>query len=456
MTLLSRNPASGERIAEYAVHTAAEQDVILEACRHACGTWRKNTFSERAACFHRLADLLRMEKGALAAVVTAEMGKTLAEARAEIEKCAGVASYFAERAEGLLQDEVVKTEAAKSYVCFQPLGVILGLMPWNFPVWQVLRYAAPALMAGNTTVLKHANQVTGTALAIETLFRKAGFPEGVFRVLVIDIPAVEGVIQDPRIAAVSLTGSVAAGRAVAATAGAALKKVVLELGGSDPFIVLDDANVDAAVEAGVFSRLMVAGQVCIAAKRFIVTPGIRAEFEEKFVARMKAARMGPPAGEETDMGPMARGDLREALDRQVQASVAAGARCLLGGALPEGPGYYYPPTVLTNVAPGMPAYEKEIFGPVAAIIPVENTEEALRVANDTAYGLGAALFSKNIEAAEAMVQEEIEAGGCFVNSIVRSDARLPFGGIKASGFGRELGTYGIKEFVNIKTVYIAE
>ena len=454
MTLVSINPATGQEIAKYEEQSRDEWNSILESVHGAFQSWRTMTFEARGACFVRLAGVLRENLEWLAALMTDEMGKPIRDSRAEIEKVAAACEYYAREAEGLLRDDVVETDAQKSYVSYQPLGVILGIMPWNFPVWQVLRYAAPIMMAGNTTVLKHANTVTGCALAIEKMFADAGFPENAFRSLVIDIPDVERVIQHPLIAGVTLTGSPRAGKAVATAAGAVLKKCVLELGGSDPFVVLEDADIDAAIEAGVSGRLVVSGQVCISPKRFIVPEKIKAEFEEKLAARMEKAIMGDPTDEETTFGPLAREDLRDTVMKQVEENISKGAKCLLGGQCPAGPGAYYPATVLTDVKAGMPSYDEEVFGPVAAIISVPNEEEALRVANDTPYGLGAVVFSRDVVRAEKMARN-IEAGCCFVNTMVRSDPRLPFGGVKQSGFGRELGACGIKEFTNTKTIYIA-
>lgn len=454
MALISINPATGQVLQEYAEHTREECDVILTDVSHAFDTWKSMSFGERGACFNRLAGLLRKNIDGIAGMITREMGKPVRDARAEVNKSAGACEYFSKNAAELLRSEPVATEAKSSYVVYQPLGVVFGLMPWNFPLWQVVRYAAPAMMAGNATVLKHANNVTGCALLIERLFVEAQFPPSTFRVLVVDIQAVQRIIEDPRIAGVTLTGSPRAGRAVAAAAGAALKKCVLELGGSDPFIVLDDADLDAAIEAGVTSRLLVSGQVCIAPKRFIVSEKRKPEFEEKLVARMQRAAMGDPTNEETVLGPLARHDLRETLARQVNSSIARGAKLLLGGAIPAGEGAYYPATVLTDVKPGMPAFDEELFGPVATVIAVSDEAEAVKLANATEYGLGAVVFSRDTARAERMALQ-IEAGCCFVNDFVRSDPRLPFGGIKHSGFGRELGALGIREFTNAKTIYIA-
>ncbi len=397
---------------------------------------------------------LRDRVDELARLMVMEMGKPVAQARSEIEKCAWVCEYYAEYAAEHLQTEHYETEASESFVSYQPLGVILAVMPWNFPFWQVFRFAAPTLMAGNAAVLKHASNVPGCALAIESVFVRAGFPEDLFRTLLIGGDAVESVIHHPVVRAVSLTGSTEAGQSVGQAAGKAIKKAVLELGGSDPYVILEDADLSEAVSICVQSRLINNGQSCIAAKRFIVPQSVATEFEERFVREMRARRVGEPLDERTDVGPLARVDLRDELHGQVLRSIQAGARCLLGGEIPEREGAYYPPTVLTDVAAGMPAYNEELFGPVAAIISVDAEAEAIRVANDSAFGLGAAVLTRNVVRGRKIAEEELQAGACFVNAFVRSDPRLPFGGIKQSGYGRELGPHGIREFVNIKTIYV--
>jgi succinate-semialdehyde dehydrogenase/glutarate-semialdehyde dehydrogenase len=384
-----------------------------------------------------------------------EMGKPLAQGRAEADKCAWVCDHYAQHAEGFLAPEDVATDATRSYVAFEPLGVVLAVMPWNFPLWQVFRFVAPALMAGNVGVLKHSSNVSGCALALEAILHDAGVPHDVFRTLLVGSPRVGALIEAPQIAAVTLTGSTPAGRAVAEKAGACLKKVVLELGGSDPYVILDDADLDEAAETCATARLVNGGQSCIAAKRFVVVEEVLEPFVERLVARMGARRLGDPLDEATDVGPQARHDLRDELHGQVQASVEAGARVRLGCQVPKGPGAFYPPSVLTHVVPGMPAYEEELFGPVAAVVSARDEGDALRIANDTPFGLGAAVFTRDRERGERIAREELEAGACFVNTFVRSDPRLPFGGIKESGFGRELGVFGIREFVNVKTVYVA-
>ncbi len=417
-------------------------------------SWRQTSLAERAHRMHQAAKLLRDQATAYALIMAQEMGKPVKDGRAEVEKCAWVCDFYAEQAAQFLMPEVVETEASRSFVTFQPLGVILAVMPWNFPFWQVFRFAAPALMAGNAGVLKHASNVPGCALAIAEVFRRTGFPEHLFATLLIGSAQVDAVIEHPLVKAVTLTGSTPAGQAVASKAGAMVKKTVLELGGSDPYIILADADIEASVRTCATSRLINSGQSCIAAKRFIVVESIREQVEARFVTEMQTTRMGDPLAEDTTMGPLARHDLRDDVHQQVQASIAKGAHCLLGGTIPEGPGAFYPPTVLTHVRKGMPAYDEELFGPVAAIIAVPDEAEAIRVANDSSFGLGAAVFTQDKAKGERLAAQELEAGCCFVNTFVRSDPRLPFGGVKTSGYGRELSHYGIKEFVNIKTVYV--
>ncbi len=454
MAIRSMNPATGETIQTYEELTPEEVEEMLERAHEAHLAWRQTSFAERADLMRKAARVLRDGKGDYAELMAREMGKPVGGGRAEVEKCAWVCDYYAEHAQSFLAQEIVEAEASKSYVHFEPLGVVLAVMPWNFPFWQVFRFAVPSLMAGNAGVLKHASNVPGCALAIEEVFRQAGFPESLFCTLLIGSGQVSAVIENRRVKAVTLTGSTPAGRAVASKAGEMLKKTVLELGGSDPYLILEDADLDSAVNACVASRLINSGQSCIAAKRFIVPESISAEFERRFVERMKAETMGDPLAEETGVGPQARHDLRDDLHRQVTESIERGARLLLGGEVPEGAGAFYPPTVLADVSKGMPAYDEELFGPVASIIAVRDEEEAIRVANDTPFGLGAAVFTKDTARGEKIAAERLEAGACFVNAQVRSDPRLPFGGIKESGYGRELGSYGIREFVNIKTVVV--
>jgi succinate-semialdehyde dehydrogenase / glutarate-semialdehyde dehydrogenase len=453
MSLRSINPATGKKIATHQVFSAADTSATIDAGHIAWHDWKALAFPERARCLREVAVRLGARARELAELVTLEMGKPVKSARAEIEKCIWVCEYFADHAHAFLADEPIATDAIRSYARFEPLGVILAVMPWNFPFWQLFRFAAPALMAGNACVLKHASNVSGCALAIEQLFREAGCPGNLLRTLLIGADQVEDAIWNEKIRAVTLTGSTAAGREIAAVAGRALKKTVLELGGNDPYIVLADADVAKAAETCAASRLINNGQSCIAAKRFIVVDEVYGEFQSAFVERIRRAKSGDPMREETEVGPLAREDLRESLHNQVRASIEQGARLLLGGEIPEGPGFFYPPTVLADVTPGMPAFDEETFGPVAALIRARDVEEAVSLANDSPYGLGAAIFSEDIETAEAMARR-LDAGFVAVNDSVRSDPRLPFGGIKDSGYGRELSHYGIKEFVNIKTVYI--
>jgi len=383
-----------------------------------------------------------------------EMGKPIKDGISEVNKCAWVCDYYAENAKNFLQDEVIETDASKSYVSYQPLGIILAIMPWNFPFWQVFRFAAPGLMAGNVGLLKHASNVFGCALAIEDVFKRAGFPKNTFRSLLVGSSLVNKIIDHPHIKAVTLTGSVPAGKSVARKAGSVLKKTVLELGGSDPYLILEDADLEKAAQICALSRLINSGQSCIAAKRFIVVEQIRDQFEELLIKEMKSYKMGDPLDETTQIGPQARFDLRDALHDQVTKSIEKGAKCILGGIIPNDTGAFYPPTLLTDVKTGMPAYEEELFGPVGSIIIAKSEEEAIKVANDSIFGLGASVFTQNVEKGNKIAREEIQAGCCFVNTYVRSDPRLPFGGIKESGYGRELSSHGIKEFVNIKTIYL--
>jgi succinate-semialdehyde dehydrogenase / glutarate-semialdehyde dehydrogenase len=454
MTIHSVNPATDAILASYEEMTPDAAREAIAAAHTAFLSWRQTSLAVRAARMQRAAEELRRHAESYARLMAQEMGKPVRDGVAEIQKCALTCAYFAEHADRLLAPEPVATEARTSYVTFQPLGVVLAVMPWNFPFWQVFRFAAPALMAGNAAVLKHASNVPGCALAIEKIFREAGFPQDLFRTLMIGSRQVEAMIEHPAVRAVTLTGSASAGRAVARTAGEMLKKTVLELGGSDPYLVLDDADLDFAAALCAKARLVNSGQSCIAAKRFIVVEAVHREFERRFVAHMGAARMGDPLREDTEIGPLARRDLRDALHRQVEASIAQGARLLLGGTIPEGPGAYYPPTVLGDVRPGMPAYGEELFGPVAAIIPVKDEDAAITTANDSPFGLGACVLTRDVARGERIAAELIESGCGFVNEAVRSDPRLPFGGVKESGYGRELSGYGIKEFVNIKAVYV--
>ncbi|MGE3277043.1 MAG: NAD-dependent succinate-semialdehyde dehydrogenase [Vicinamibacterales bacterium] len=452
--LQSINPATGESVASYEEMTAAEVEAALAAAERAFGAWRRTSFDERAGLLTRAGAELRRRKAELARLMAIEMGKPLAQGESEAEKCAWVCDYYAEHGAAFLASEDIATDASRSFVTFQPLGTVLAVMPWNFPLWQVFRFAAPTLMAGNAGLLKHASNVTGSALEIEAIFTAAGAPPGLFTTLRLPSASLAPVIDDGRVAAVTLTGSTPAGQSIAARAGAVLKKTVLELGGSDPYVLLDDADLDEAVATCVASRLINSGQSCIAAKRFIATRARAAEVERRFVELMRAKTMGDPLSG-VDVGPQARRDLRDDLHGQVRRSVQAGARVLLGGEVPSGPGAYYPPTVLTGVTKGMPAYDEELFGPVAALITADDEADAIRIANDSPFGLGAAVFTRDVARGTAIAATELEAGACFVNAFVKSDPRLPFGGIKTSGYGRELGLWGIREFVNVKTVYVA-
>ena len=454
MTLTAINPANGDTIKTYKQTSPEEAIKCVESAHQAFAVWKKMTLSQRAELMKRASQILMENKEAYAKIMALEMGKPIRQGRAEVEKCAWVCEYYAENAFKMLQPERIETDASKSFVSFQPLGAILTIMPWNYPFWQVFRFAAPGLMAGNAIVLKHASNVPGCSLAIEDIFNKAGFPESLFRNILIPGEQIKRVMEHPSIQAVTLTGSNSAGQAVAANAGKLIKKSVLELGGSDPYIILEDADIEAAAKTCVESRLLNSGQSCIAAKRFIVVETVRQQFENMFTEQMRGKKMGNPMEEDIDIGPMARFDLREDLHRQVVQSIAKGAKCLLGGEIPKGKGAFYPATVLSDVQKGMPAYEEEIFGPVGAIISVKDEREAVQVANDSPFGLGAAIFTGDIERGERIATHELEAGCCFVNAFVKSDPRLPFGGIKSSGYGRELSHYGIKEFVNIKTVYV--
>ena len=453
MAIQSINPATDEVLDTFPETSPEDIERMLADGHDAFVTWRARPFAERSARMHEVARLLRERKDALARTMTLEMGKPIVQSEAEVDKCAGTCDYYAEHAERFLAVQPRETDAAKSYVRFDPLGIILAVMPWNFPFWQVFRFAAPALMAGNAGLLKHASNVPQCALAIEDIFKAAGFPRGLFRTALIGSSAVGGLIADARVAAVTLTGSEHAGSRVAERAGREIKKTVLELGGSDPFIVLADADLAQAAKVAADARLINSGQSCISAKRFIVVEPVREAFMKRFAAELGARRMGDPLARDTDVGPQARRDLRDELHRQVEESVKRGARLVLGGVIPPGRGAFYPPTLLEAVERGMPAFDEETFGPVAAVIRAKNEGDAVQLANDSSFGLGASLWTSDRPRAERLAAE-IEAGAVFVNGLVKSDPRLPFGGIKRSGYGRELSEYGIREFVNVKSVWI--
>ena len=454
MAIQSINPATGEVLETFTETSAADIERILATAHHTFLDWRDTPFATRAQHMHKAAGLLRGRKPDYARTMALEMGKPIAQGEAEIDKCASTCEYYAEHAETMLAAQPRRTDAAKSYVRFDPLGPVLAVMPWNFPFWQVFRFAAPALMAGNAALLKHASNVPRCAVQVEEVFRDAGFPRGLFATVLVGSAAVGGLIADPRIVAVTLTGSEHAGRQVAERAGRELKKTVLELGGSDPFIVLADADVAAAARTAADARLVNSGQSCIAAKRFIVVEPVADAFIARFADELRARRVGDPLARDTQVGPQARVDLRDDLHRQVAESVKRGARLVLGGEVPAGRGAFYPPTLLSAVDKGMPAFDEETFGPVAAVIRAKDESDAIRLANDSEFGLGAALWTRDRARAERLAAR-IEAGAIFVNGLVKSDPRLPFGGIKRSGYGRELSEYGIREFVNIKSVWIA-
>ena len=454
MILKSINPYNGKTLKTYKEHSKKEISNKIKETHEAWLNWKKTDFKERTLLMHNLSKALKDSKESLAKLMTEEMGKPFQAGIAEVEKCAGVCDFYATHSKDFLKDQLVETEAKKSYISFQPLGVVLAIMPWNFPLWQVFRFLAPGLMAGNCGILKHASNVSGCALAIEDLVIAAGFPAHVFQSILISGKKVNPIIENPLIKAVTLTGSTFAGKMVAQKAASLIKKSVLELGGSDPYLILEDADLNLAAEICVNSRLINSGQSCISAKRFIVIKTIEKEFIRLFKQKMSKKIMGNPMNDQTAIGPQAREDLREELHQQVKKSIKKGAKCILGGVIPKGKGAFYPATILTNVKKGMPAYDEELFGPVAAIISAKNEEEAIKIANDTSFGLGSAVFTKDLIKGERIAKQELQAGSAFVNEMVKSDARLPFGGINQSGYGRELSAFGIHEFVNIKTVYV--
>lgn len=453
MAIQSLNPASGKLIKEYEPFTNEQVSETISNCNESYLKWKDVNYETRKTLMKNAADILRTRKKELAELMTLEMGKPLTQGIAEAEKCAWVCDYYAQNAETILQKEIIQTDASESYVQFDPIGVVLAVMPWNFPFWQVFRFAAPALMAGNVGVLKHASNVPQCAIAIEDIFADAGFPEYTFKNLLINSSQVKNVIDNPLVKAATLTGSEYAGMKVAETAGRNLKKTVMELGGSDPFIILADADIEEAASVAVTARLINNGQSCIAAKRFIVVESVYDEFMEHFIWKMGKVKIGDPLDEKTELGPLAREDLLIELNAQVKESVKLGAEIVTGGRRLDRDGYFYEATILKNVKPGMPAYEQELFGPVASVIKAADEEDAIRIANDTNYGLGASLWTNSLEKAKQL-SHKIDAGSVFINGLVKSDPRLPFGGVKLSGYGRELSHYGIKEFVNVKTVWI--
>lgn len=453
MAIESINPATGERIKLFEAYTNNEVEKIINSVNDEFQIWKNFSFQQRSKLMKNAANILRSNSKEYAETMTLEMGKPIKQSYAEVEKCAWVCEYYAENAEAILQKEFIKTDASESYVQFDPIGIVLAVMPWNFPFWQVFRFAAPALMAGNVCLLKHASNVPMCALAIEEIFNKAGFPENSFKTLLINSNQVNNVIENKNVKAITLTGSEFAGSKVAEFSGKMLKKTVMELGGSDPFIILKDADLELAAKNAVTARLINNGQSCIAAKRFIVEKEIAEKFTNLFIENIKKIKIGDPLLEETELGPIAREDLLFEIETQVNNSVEKGAKILFGGKRKNIPGIFFEPTILANVKKGMPAFDEEIFGPVAPIIIAENEEDAVNIANDTVYGLGASLWTTNMENAK-IIATKINSGSVFINGMVKSDPRLPFGGIKNSGYGRELSNYGIKEFVNIKTVWV--
>lgn len=453
MAIETINPANNKLVKTFEKMSNEKVNEIISNSEKTFQTWRQTEFEHRAELLIKTANVLRSNKRKYAETMTLEMGKPITQAISEVEKCAWVCEYYAQNAEAILRKEIIETDASESFVQFDPIGIVLAVMPWNYPFWQVFRFAAPALMAGNVCLLKHASNVPMSALAIEEIFKDAGLPDGTFTTLLIDSGQVDNVIQNSLIKATTLTGSEPAGMSVASASGKALKKSVMELGGSDPFIIMSDAKIDEAVNVGVFARTMNNGQSCIAAKRFILLEDIADEFESKFVNKMNALVVGDPMDSKTELGPIAREDLLLELDYQVKTSEKQGAKILCGGKRLNRDGAFYPATVLSNVKKGMLAYTEELFGPVAIIIRAKDEEDAIFIANDSPFGLGASLWTNNIENAKQLASK-IESGSVFINGLVKSDPRLPFGGVKTSGYGRELSHYGIKEFVNIKTVWI--
>jgi succinate-semialdehyde dehydrogenase / glutarate-semialdehyde dehydrogenase len=454
MAIASINPATGEKVKEFSPFDDAEIEKRLTAAEKAFRKYRRSTFTDRSVLLEAVTELLLQQKEKFARIITLEMGKLFRDSLAEIEKCARGCRFYAENGERLLEDEPAQTDAAESYVQYQPLGPVLAIMPWNFPFWQVFRFAAPALLAGNVGLLKHASNVPQCALAIEEIFCRAGFEQGVFQTLLIEPEQVEKIIVDPRIKAVTLTGSEKAGSAVASTAAREIKKSVLELGGSDAFIVMPSADFESALSTAVKARTINTGQSCIAAKRFVIADQIYDEFLDQFVARMRALKLGDPMDDATEIGPLATEQILQDVQDQVQKSIAAGAKLLTGGNRIHGPGFFYEPTVLVDVPKESPAYREEVFGPVASIFRVRNASDAIELANDSAFGLGSSAWTNDPEE-QKLFTSELETGMVFINAMVASDPRLPFGGVKRSGFGRELGAAGIREFTNTKTIWIS-
>lgn len=453
MAIETINPTNNQLVKFFAEYSSEKVSQIIENAQATYLSWREKSFAERSKLMYKAAEVLRNNKKKYAEIMTLEMGKPIIQAVAEVEKCAWVCEYYAKNAESFLSEEYIQTDASESYVRFDPLGIVLAVMPWNYPLWQVFRFAAPALMAGNVALLKHASNVPMSALAIEEIFTEAGFPENVFSTLLIGSKQVDAVIKNPLVKAATLTGSEPAGKSIASVSGKELKKTVMELGGSDPFIILKDADIDEAVSVGVTARILNNGQSCIAAKRFILVEDIADEYENKYVKRMEELVVDDPMNEKTELGPIAREDLLEELDWQVKETIKQGGRILTGGNRVDREGAFYQPTVLSNVKKGMLAYSEELFGPVAIMIRVKDEKEAIEIANDTPFGLGASIWTKDIDKAKELAKQ-IDSGAVFINGLVKSDPRLPFGGVKTSGYGRELSHYGIKEFVNIKTVWI--
>ena len=448
------NPATGKLLNSYDLMSQTEVSQIIEKMSELQELHAKSAMKERSQRMKKVGEIFRSRCDEFAKIITQEMGKPLTQARMEIEKCAMLCDYYADHTERYLTPEIIQTDYSKSYVCYEPLGIVFAIMPWNFPFWQVMRFVVPNLMAGNAALLKHAPNSTGAALAMEKAFEEAGFPKGLFRSLIIDVDLASYCIAHPKVKGITLTGSARAGQIVGSQAGKALKKVVLELGGSDPYLILEDADLELAAKECAVSRLSNAGQICISAKRIIVVDAVREAFLKAFLPKVAAYQCGDPMDPQTNLGPMAREDLREQLHDQVTRSIAAGAELYSGGKKVDGPGFYYEPTVFLNIKKGNPAYDEELFGPVVCVIYAKNTAEAVKIANDSPYGLGAAVFTQNLALGEDIARNQIQAGTCNVNTRVTSDPRLPFGGIKESGYGRELAGYGVKEFMNAKTVII--